>query len=157
MDSDINITSLSTSIKNGKINECNIKDSIFEKNHNELKQQPEMNPSLKSRLLQDGSITWLKLKDDYMDDAAFAISGWKQFVILFQRFFKQSIRNKKAVTLQLFHYIFTGLVVGFAFYGNGNDGSMMYNHLKFAVGVMLFYFHTRLFIPIILCEFQTNP
>lgn len=149
MDNVINsdqIATLSKAIQNGKRSEDFAVDAAEEKTPSQIVCSSTKNDPLYG--------SWIKLKEDSLEgNASYANSGWVQFWVLLQRLLVQSVRNKKALLIQAIHYLLNGFFLGAVFYDNGDDGSMMYNHLKFCVGVVMFFSHTRLFIPIILCEF----
>lgn len=147
------ITSLSKAIQNGKRSEDFALDAPSDLLNSEDKTSSQIVCTTKNDPLYG---SWIKLKEDSLEgNAAYANSGWVQFWILLQRLLVQSVRNRKALLIQAIHYLLNGFFLGAVFYDNGNDGSMMYNHLKFCVGVVMFFSHTRLFIPIILCKFIT--
>ncbi|XP_067009007.2 ATP-binding cassette sub-family G member 1 isoform X2 [Anabrus simplex] len=80
----------------------------------------------------------------------YATSQWQQFITLFKRMIIQIFRNRVALRIQLFHHVFCGLIVGCVFFNQANDGSKMFNHMKFCIGVILFHTYTWLMVPVLL-------
>ncbi|XP_015590801.1 ATP-binding cassette sub-family G member 1 [Cephus cinctus] len=76
-------------------------------------------------------------------------SGWHQFTVLLGRMLLQISRNKTGLWVQLFHYLLCGLAVGIVFYNRAQDGSQMFNHLKFCIGVIIFFAYTHLMVPVL--------
>lgn len=156
IENSVTIQTLSTAIENGKTSEDYFDPTIMTLDTNSkedvISSEFVIQTKKGDHILDDSS--WIKLKEDFVDgDASYAVSSWMQFWILYQRFFAQGVRNKRALSIQFAYYFGVGVLFGSCYYNNGNNGNMMYNHLKFYVGVTIFASFSRLFIPIILCKY----
>ncbi|XP_044735311.1 ATP-binding cassette sub-family G member 4 [Chrysoperla carnea] len=79
----------------------------------------------------------------------YSTNKFHQFIVILQRMLKQIFRNTTGLKVQFTHYLMCGLMIGTMFYNNANDGAQMFNHLKFCVGVILFFAYTQLMIPVL--------
>ncbi|GLV44803.1 uncharacterized protein CBL_14626 [Carabus blaptoides fortunei] len=94
---------------------------------------------------------WIKLNQSVDGTKAnYANSGWYQFLILLRRLVVHNVRNRYALVIQAVHYIICAVTLGIVYYDQADNGAFMFQHLKFTLGFVLFYSHTRLFVPIIL-------
>lgn len=79
----------------------------------------------------------------------YALSSFQQFFVLLQMFFVKILRNRIALTIQLFHHIGCGLCIGIIFFNAANDGDRMFDHLKFCMGAIFFVVYTQIMVPIL--------
>ncbi|KAK7861706.1 hypothetical protein R5R35_010070 [Gryllus longicercus] len=85
-----------------------------------------------------------------------ASSGWMQFCILLKRMILQIFRNRIALRLQLIHHVFCGFFIGCIFFNQANDGSKMFNHMKFCIGVVLFHGYTWIMVPVLCFPYEVK-
>ncbi|EDV39371.1 uncharacterized protein Dana_GF25279, isoform B [Drosophila ananassae] len=77
------------------------------------------------------------------------ISGVRQFVVLMRVMLLRIMRARLALTIQFFHHLLCGLFFGMIFYKLGNQGSRMFDHLKFCIGAVLMIVYTQVMVPIL--------
>lgn len=98
---------------------------------------------------QSASMTWLKVTRSGSTSCGYATSGFTQFRLLLARMFLQISRNRQALWIQLIHHIMCGVLIGTCFYGTANDGKQMFNHLKYCIGVAIFFGYTQIMVPVL--------
>ena len=98
----------------------------------------------------------LKDVDDKLyeqDFQTFATSFWTQFIILSHRNWLQMKRNKTTIFIQLFHHVFSAILIGLVFLGVGNKASMIFNNFKFILCCMVFFVYTYAMVPVLTCKY----
>lgn len=129
----------------------------FMRNDSFLRNSQEHSKYVKPLVKRDSilkTFQWIKLNQSMAGDkVTYATSGWYQFCILLRRLLLHNVRNRKALIIQAVHYFICAVILGIVYYDQADNGAFMFNHLKFSLGFIMFYSHTRLFIPIILCKF----
>ncbi|XP_031630020.1 ATP-binding cassette sub-family G member 1 [Contarinia nasturtii] len=78
-----------------------------------------------------------------------AVSGFRQFSVLFSIMMLKIWRNKSVLLIQLFHHVFCGVIFGLIFFKAANDGERMFDHLKFCIGIVFFLAYTQMIVPIL--------
>lgn len=105
-----------------------------------------------------------------------AVSGFRQFCVLFSIMMVKIWRNKSVLLIQLFHHVFCGVIFGkhfnsrlfserklnyfvmllpfsgLIFFKAANDGERMFDHLKFCIGIVFFLAYTQTIVPILACK-----
>ncbi|XP_049777456.1 ATP-binding cassette sub-family G member 1 [Schistocerca cancellata] len=84
------------------------------------------------------------------------VSTWRQFILLCRRMATQARRNKVAITIQVFHHLMCALLLGLVFFRRANDGSLMFEHLKFCVAVILFHTYTWCMVQAIIFPIEAK-
>ncbi|CRL08274.1 CLUMA_CG020872, isoform A [Clunio marinus] len=79
----------------------------------------------------------------------YALSSLQQFSILFQMMMTKIYRNRVVLWIQFFHHFGCGLFIGIIFFNSANDGSRMFDHLKFCMGCVFFAVYTQIMVPIL--------
>ncbi|KAJ9582805.1 hypothetical protein L9F63_022846, partial [Diploptera punctata] len=90
---------------------------------------------------------------DTLDDSKdfeFPTSFSEQFLILLKRLFVQQARNTVALWIQLFHHVFSAILVGFIFLQMGEDASRVIANLKFCLCIVMFFLYTHIMTPVLL-------
>ncbi|XP_077297838.1 ATP-binding cassette sub-family G member 1 [Arctopsyche grandis] len=96
------------------------------------------------------TMAWLKMRRLSTDsNIEYATSGFVQFRVLLLRMLLQIRRNTLGIQIQTVHHILCGLLIGLCFYGTANDGVQMFNHLKFCIGVTIFFAYTQIMVPVL--------
>ncbi|CAB3259678.1 unnamed protein product [Arctia plantaginis] len=95
----------------------------------------------------DSSMAWMKVQKS--NTSEYATTYCEQFFILLQRMTKQIFRNKQGISIQFVHHVMCGLLVGVCFWNMANDGTQMFNHLKFCVGLVIFFAYTQIMVPVL--------
>lgn len=54
--------------------------------------------------------------------------------------------------IQLFHHMVCSLLVGLIFWNRANDAEMFFDHMKFCMGVILFFAYTHVMVPVLTCK-----
>lgn len=83
-----------------------------------------------------------------------AISSLKQFIVLFQMMLLKLCRNRLVLWIQLGHHLLCGLCIGLIFWNSANDGTRMFDHLKFCMGVVFMVVYTQMMVPILSCKLK---
>ncbi|XP_075224617.1 ATP-binding cassette subfamily G member 4-like isoform X2 [Lycorma delicatula] len=83
------------------------------------------------------------------DALQFPTSYFEQVFILLTRMLKQKWRNSTALSLQLIHHIFSGIVIGAIFLGVGNNASKPFENFKFVLCVAVFFMYTHVITHIL--------
>lgn len=122
-----------------KISEFQIKQSI-----NSL--QMETQRPREGTFIQEMKQLWKFFKSEY------ALSSLKQFSVLFQMMMLKILRNRIVLWIQFFHHLGCGLCIGLIYFNGGNDGSRMFDHLKFCIGCTFFSVYTQMMVPILSCK-----
>lgn len=52
------------------------------------------------------------------------------------------------------HHLACGVLIGLCFLGTADDGTQMFNHLKFCIGVTTFFGYTQIMVPVLLCKYH---
>lgn len=81
-----------------------------------------------------------------------AISSLKQFIVLFQMMLLKLCRNRLVLWIQLGHHLLCGFCIGLIFWNSANDGTRMFDHLKFCMGVVFMVVYTQMMVPILSCK-----
>ncbi|XP_076274521.1 ATP-binding cassette subfamily G member 4-like [Rhynchophorus ferrugineus] len=129
-----NITALSNTIQNGKIN-------LIEKKKEET-------------IICTKTAGIFEIQQDYTQTVTknydvFPISIWMQLVILLHRNFLQLKRNHSNIYIQFFHHLASGLLVGSIFFALGNDGSQTLSVFKYILSVNVFFMYTYVMVPVL--------
>lgn len=144
-------------IQNGKLSATSRFDETLNKN------VVEMNILATSMLLDQAKTTavqpsnkstlWEKVMSlrRYMQ-SDYSRSSMKQFLVLVGMINKKIYRNRIGVYISAVHHIICGLMIGLIFLGAANDGSRMFDHLKFCIGVVFFLSYTQVIIPVLNCK-----
>ncbi|XP_055614349.1 ATP-binding cassette subfamily G member 4, partial [Uranotaenia lowii] len=78
-----------------------------------------------------------------------AVSGFVQFCVLFRLMWTKIMRNRIVLRIQLFHHVLCALIFGLIFLNAANDGSRMFDQLKFCLGFCFFFCYTQVMVPIL--------
>jgi len=54
--------------------------------------------------------------------------------------------------IQIFHHLFSAVLLGCIFLHIGNDGSKPFTNMKFCLSVLVFFLYTHIMSPVLLCE-----
>ncbi|XP_067647342.1 ATP-binding cassette subfamily G member 4 isoform X2 [Eurosta solidaginis] len=76
-------------------------------------------------------------------------SGFHQFCVLFKMMLVRTIRARFALVVQFLHHVLTAMCFGLIFLNLGNQGSRMFDHLKFCIGVIIIIAYTQVMVPIL--------
>lgn len=82
----------------------------------------------------------------------YAVSGFHQFVVLFQLMMLKILRNHTVMIIQLFHHTFCGIIFGLIFFNAADEGERMFDHLKFCIGIVFFISYTQVIVPVLACK-----
>lgn len=58
--------------------------------------------------------------------------------------------------IQMFHHLICSLLVGLIFWDRADDGEMFFDHMKFCMGVILFFCYTHVMVPVLTCEYGVS-
>uniref|UniRef100_W8AXI7 ATP-binding cassette sub-family G member 1 n=1 Tax=Ceratitis capitata TaxID=7213 RepID=W8AXI7_CERCA len=89
--------------------------------------------------------TFTKLLDTEQEDT----SSLHQFCVLIRMMSVRIVRARIALLIQFLHHVLTGLCFGLIFLNLGNQGSRMFDHLKFCIGVIVIISYTQVMLPIL--------
>uniref|UniRef100_A0A0K8WFN7 ATP-binding cassette sub-family G member 1 n=1 Tax=Bactrocera latifrons TaxID=174628 RepID=A0A0K8WFN7_BACLA len=89
--------------------------------------------------------TFTKLLDTEHEDT----SSLHQFCVLFKMMLVRIMRERVALLIQFLHHVLTALCFGLIFLNLGNQGSRMFDHLKFCIGVIIIIAYTQVMVPIL--------
>lgn len=81
-----------------------------------------------------------------------ASSSLKQFIVLFNLMMLKTWRNRTVLWIQLIHHLVCGIFIGLIFLDAANDGTRMFDHLKFCMGVVFVVVYTQVMVPILSCK-----
>lgn len=111
--------------------------------------------SLSSQLSKsNSSMTWMRMQK--ITQSEYATTQCEQFLILLQRMMKQIVRNKQGLSIQFIHHVMCGFLIGACFWNMGNDGAQMFNHLKFCVGIIIFFAYTQIMVPVLIFPLEVK-
>ncbi|KAL7012314.1 hypothetical protein ACKWTF_014763 [Chironomus riparius] len=79
----------------------------------------------------------------------YALSSLQQFSVLFQMMTTKILRNRIVLWIQFLHHLGCGLCIGLIFFNVANDGTRMFDHLKFCMGCVFFSVYTQIMVPIL--------
>lgn len=82
----------------------------------------------------------------------FPASCWVQFIVLFRRMLLQMWRNKVALQIQFIHHSMCAIMVSILYFNLARDGSQFFTHMKFSIGLVLFYTYTHVMVPVLVCK-----
>ncbi|XP_017472900.1 PREDICTED: ATP-binding cassette sub-family G member 1 [Rhagoletis zephyria] len=89
--------------------------------------------------------TFTKLLDHESEHS----SGFHQFSVLLKMMLKRTMRSHVILLIQFLHHLLTALCFGLIFLNLGNQGSRMFDHLKFCIGVIIIIAYTQVMLPIL--------
>ncbi|XP_014093388.1 ATP-binding cassette subfamily G member 4 isoform X1 [Bactrocera oleae] len=89
--------------------------------------------------------TFTKLLDTEQEDT----SSLHQFCVLFKMMLVRIMRARVALLIQFLHHVLTALCFGLIFLNLGNQGSRMFDHLKFCIGIIIIIAYTQVMVPIL--------
>lgn len=110
--------------------------------------QPEITRPREGTLIQKMKLLTKFFKSQY------ALSSLQQFIVLFQMMMIKIWRNKIVLWIQFLHHLGCGLFIGLIFFDAANDGSRMFDHLKFCMGCTFFSVYTHIMVPILSCKLK---
>uniref|UniRef100_A0ABK9MIZ9 ABC transporter domain-containing protein n=1 Tax=Glossina morsitans morsitans TaxID=37546 RepID=A0ABK9MIZ9_GLOMM len=89
-----------------------------------------------------------------LEDSRFAlrneeISGFYQFKVLFTFMMLKIVRARISLLLQFVHHSLVGVCMGLLIWNKGNEGALMYEHMKFCVINILMVAYTQIIIPVL--------
>ncbi|XP_054735493.1 ATP-binding cassette sub-family G member 1 [Anastrepha obliqua] len=76
-------------------------------------------------------------------------SGFHQFCVLLKMMLVRTMRSRVILLIQFLHHVLTALFFGLIFLNLGNQGSRMFDHLKFCIGVVIIIAYTQVMVPIL--------
>ncbi|KAI9588123.1 ATP-binding cassette sub-family G member 1 isoform X1 [Glossina fuscipes] len=77
------------------------------------------------------------------------ISGFYQFKILFAFMILKIMRARVSLLLQFVHHSSVGIFMGLIIWNKGNEGALMYEHMKFCVINIFMVAYTQIIIPVL--------
>uniref|UniRef100_A0A1A9WST3 ABC transporter domain-containing protein n=1 Tax=Glossina brevipalpis TaxID=37001 RepID=A0A1A9WST3_9MUSC len=77
------------------------------------------------------------------------ISQFHQFKVLFNFMIMKIIRARIPLLLQFLHHIMVGVCMGLLNWNKGNEGALMYGHMKFCIVNILMVAYTQIIIPVL--------
>ncbi|KAE8737863.1 ABC-transporter, subfamily G member 16, partial [Frankliniella occidentalis] len=89
-------------------------------------------------------------------DLQFPSSFWLQFVVLLHRMLQQTTRNKTAMRIQFAHHTMCSLMVAILYFNVARDGSQFFTHMKFSIGLVLFYTYTHVMVPVLVYPYDVK-
>ena len=57
-----------------------------------------------------------------------------------------------ALQIQFIHHTMCAFLVALLYFNVARDGSQFFTHMKFSIGLVLFYTYTHVMVPVLLCE-----
>lgn len=89
-------------------------------------------------------------------DLRFPVSCWLQFAVLLRRMVLQISRNKVALRIQFAHHTMCAFMVAILYFNVARDGSQFFTHMKFAIGLVLFYTYTHVMVPVLVYPYDVK-
>ncbi|XP_034250465.1 ATP-binding cassette sub-family G member 4 [Thrips palmi] len=90
------------------------------------------------------------------DDMQFPTSCWLQFAVLLRRMLLQICRNKVALQIQFMHHSMCAFMVAVLYFNVARDGSQFFTHMKFSIGLVLFYTYTHVMVPVLVYPYDVK-
>lgn len=87
---------------------------------------------------------------DINTEYEFPTSCLQQFCILVRRLFLQQKRNSVSLGIQLFHHLFSAVLIGGIFLQTGDDAKRPFANVKFCLSVLVFFLYTHIMTPVLL-------
>lgn len=145
-----NVNILSSQIQNGKL--CKKMESDAESSHEDTTARGITKLCRMETIAVMPAVFNHSLMDtlDNSKDFEFPTSFSQQFSILLRRLFLQHSRNLVALGIQLFHHLFSAILIGSIFFHMGDDASRTFANVKFCLSVLVFFLYTHIMTPVLL-------
>lgn len=65
---------------------------------------------------------------------------------------KAFISFQVSLGIQLFHHLFSAVLIGGIFVQTGDDAKRPFANVKFCLSILVFFLYTHIMAPVLLCE-----